>query len=210
MEVLPTMFDASDVSTPGHYKPSQTALLLLDFHIMFVQKVGGSKARAALEVAARVRTWAKSQGIPVIHCLLDLNKTPFSTCKSATRLYDLIAAMNANGGEESTELLQDYGNDVTFTRRMGHVSALKSPGLEDYLQEKGIKSLFLAGLSTSGCVGRTALSASDAEYVVTVISDGCADSKQEAHDMFLQALGRRGYVATFAEVQEGYRKAREI
>jgi nicotinamidase-related amidase len=65
---------------------------------------------------------------------------------------------------EPQELMEGGDDmDVTFKRRPGYVSALKSPGLEDFLREKGIQSLFLAGLSTSGCVLRTALAAGDAD-----------------------------------------------
>ena len=175
MTTLAAMFDPADASTPGHYGPSQTALLLLDFHSMFVNQLGGLKASAALQVAAKMRTWAKSQGIQVIHGLVDVNATPFPSCKGAERLGGLLASMKSSGGEEPAELLEGGGDDVTFTRRPGYVSALKSPGLDDFLRQKGIKSLVLAGLSTSGCVMRTAVTASDAEYVVSVISDACAD-----------------------------------
>ncbi|KAH8805216.1 Isochorismatase-like protein [Xylogone sp. PMI_703] len=201
MSTLTTMFNQEDPSTPGHYGPSQTALLLLDFHFMFVEKLGGPEAVAALNVAAKMRTWAKSQGIiQVIHCLVDPNSVPFSTCKEASRFADIAAAMRLNGGEEPAELLEDNKEDVTFGRRLGHVSALKSPGLEDFLQDKGIKSLILTGLSTSGCVLRTAMAASDAEYIVTVISDGLHEKLIE------KLLGHRGYVTTAAEFQEYFTK----
>ena len=88
------------------------------------------------------------------------------------------------------------------------MSALKSPGLEDFLQEKGIKSLVLAGLSTSGCVLRTAVAACDAEYVVTVISDGCADPVEGVHELLVgKVLNSRGYVTTAAEFHDGFAKA---
>ena len=208
MATLAATFNAGDKSTPGHYGPSQTALLLLDFHSMFVQKAGGPKAVAALEVAAKMRTWAKSQGIQVIHGLIDINAAPFPTCKDADRLAGLAAAMKSSDDEEPAELLEGGGDDVTFTRRPGYVSALKSPGLDDFLQKKGIKSLVLAGLSTSGCVLRTAVTASDAEYVVSVISDGCADPVEGVHDIVVgKLLNNRGYVTTAAEFQEGFAKA---
>ena len=209
MATLAATFNAADKSTPGHYGPSQTALLLLDFHSMFVQQVGGPKAAPALEVAAKIRTWAKSQGIQVIHCLIDTNSRPFPTCKGAERIAGVIAGMRSSGsGEESAGLLEDSGDDITFIRRLGHVSALRSPGLEDFLQKQGIKSLVLTGLSTSGCVLRTAITASDAEYVATVISDGCADPDEGVHDIMLgKVLNNRGYVTTSAEFQEGFVKA---
>ena len=176
---------------------------------MFVQKAAGPGASAALEVAAKMRAWAKSQGIQVIHALVDLDATPFPTCKDADRLTGVLAAVKSSGGEEAAELLEGGGEDVTFTRNPGHVSALKSPGLDDFLQEKDIKSLVLTGLSTSGCVMRTAVTASDAEYVVSVISDGCADGAEGVHDFMIgEVLNHRGYVTTAAEFQEGFAKAR--
>lgn len=208
METPPTIFDAADATTPGYYSASQSALLLLDFHSKFVNNAGGPHGPAALKVAANLRTWAKSQGMPVIHCLIDLHKPTFPTCKDRARASSVIDAMRAEGGEEPADLLEDYGNDVTFTRRVGHISALKSPGLQEYLQEKGIKSLFLTGLSTSRCVTWTMAAAIDAEYVVTIVSDGVADSKPEVHDMVLRVIAARGYVATAAGIQEGYEKAR--
>lgn len=208
MATLAATFNAADKSTPGHYGPSQTALLLLDFHSMFVQKAGGPKAHAALEVAAKMRAWAKSQGIQVIHGLIDINAAPFPTCKDAGRLAGVVAAMKSSGGEEPAELLEGGGGDVTFTRKPGYVSAFKSPGLDDFLQKRGIKSLVLTGLSTSGCVLRTAITATDAEYVVTVISGGCADPVEGMHDMIVgRVLNNRGYVTTAAEFQEGFAKA---
>ena len=209
MATLAAMFNAADRSTPGYYKPSETALLLLDFHSMFIQRIGGSSASVFLQVTAQMRTWAHSQGIQVIHALVDVNATPYPTCKDADKFASIAAAMKASGGgAEPAELLGQDNDDVTFVRRPGYVSALKSPGLDDFLQKRGIRSLVLTGLSTSGCVLRTAIMASDAEYVVSVISDGCADPVVGVHDMMVgKILNNRGYVFTAAEFQEGFAKA---
>lgn len=209
MATLAATFNAGDQTTPGYYGTSQTALLLLDFHSMIIEKAGGPQAPAALQTAAGLRTWAKSQGIKVIHCLIDPNLAPFPTCKGSERLTNIVGAMKSGGGDEPDELLEG-GADITFTRRPGHVSALKSPGLKDFLHEKGIKSLVLTGLSTSGCVMRTAIASTDEEFVVTVISDGCADAGQDVHDMILgKVLNNRGFVTTAAQFQEGFAKAHQ-
>ena len=199
------MFDTTNQAAPGYYGPSQTALLLLDFHSLFVQHAGGPSAPAALSVAAEMRAWAKAKGIRVIHCLIDIHATPFETCKDATRFVEVAKTMKTSGGEEPCELLANKGNDLTFTRRPGYVSALKSEGLDEFLQNNGIKSLILTGLSTSGCVARTALAANDAEYVVSVLSDGCADREQGIHDLLLgKMLNNRGYVVSASEFRKGY------
>jgi nicotinamidase-related amidase len=204
------MFDTSDATAPGYYMPSQTALLLLDFHQMFVEKAAGPKGPAALQTAADLRTWAKSHGIQVIHCLIDVHGTPYPTCKGAARVGGIVTAMAKDGGDEPKELTKDSDDDErTYKRRPGHVSALESPGLEEYLQSQGVKSLILAGLSTSGCVLRTALAACDAEYVVTVFSDGCADGGEGLHDLALKIVESRGYVTTAVEFRDSYGKAKD-
>lgn len=210
MATLAATFNAADKSAPGHYGPSQTALILLDFHSLVVYKAAGPKGPEALEVVAKMRTWAKSQGIQVIHGLVNINLTPFETCKDAERFTgQIIAALQSSSNAEEPAVLFEggAGDDVTFMRRPGYISALKSPGLGEFLQKKGIKSLILTGLSTSGVVLRTALAATDEEYVVTVLSDGCADPVQDVHDFLVASIfPQRGYVTTATEFQEGFSK----
>ncbi|KAJ4349691.1 uncharacterized protein N0V89_008308 [Didymosphaeria variabile] len=197
----------TDPTMPSHYTSSQTAFLLLDFHSMFVEGVANSKGHDALSVAADTKSWAKSKGMQVIHCLIDADKTPFSTCKNKQRLASMIGAFQSGGGDEPASLLEDSDGEVTYLRRGGYVSALKSPGLVEYLRVKGITSLVLTGLSTSGCVLRTAAAACDEEFVVTVLEDGCADGEQDVHDALVKkVLAGRGYVYTAQAFRDGWEK----
>ncbi|KAG9694565.1 hypothetical protein KCU95_g5648, partial [Aureobasidium melanogenum] len=200
------LFDSHDSSNPAYYSPSQTALLLLDFHNIVVEKFGGPAAPAALDTAARLRTWAKSCGIVVIHALIDTNASPPPTAKGAERLTRIVATMKDRDGEEAPVLLKDTGSsDHTFRRTPGYISALKSPGLLDFLRRSGIKSLVLAGLSTSGCLLRTAIPATEEDFVVTVVSDGCADPVDGSHDFLIEKiLPSRAHVLTASQLVDGY------
>ena len=194
----------ADPADPGFYPPSQTALLLLDFHKMFLQHAR-TTANSAVARAAEMRKWATSHGIFVIHALINTSKQPLGTCKDANRYNTIVAAMVSSGTSDEPTSLTDGADagKLTFTRRPGHISALKSPGLMEFLYEKGIKSLILTGMSTSGCVLRTALQATDEEFVVTVVRDGCADADGELHEVLLgKLLSWRGYVMNAAEVRD--------
>ncbi|THW01897.1 Isochorismatase hydrolase [Aureobasidium pullulans] len=196
----------ADPADSGFYPPSQTALLLLDFHEMFLQHAGPS-AVTAVATAAKMRRWATQRGILVIHALIDTSKLAFSSCKDANRYNTIVAAMVSSGTSDEPTSLTDGADagELTFTRRPGRISALKSPGLLNFLQERGIASLILTGLSTSGCVLRTAVQATDAEFVVTVVRDGCADADEELHKILMEkVLTSRGYVMNAAEIQEMY------
>lgn len=194
-----------DETMPSHYPASHTALLLLDFHTAFLSHMPEDKALAALSAASTTRKWAKTQNIQVIHCLIDPTLPPFPTCKDKHRIASIVEAFASGGAEEPAVLREGTEDDKTFLRRGGYVSALKSPGLVDFLRERGIVSLVLAGLSTSGCVLRTAVAASDEEFVVSVLEDGCADGKGEVHAVLVgEVLPGRGYVYTCKAFREGW------
>jgi nicotinamidase-related amidase len=201
-----TPFDKTPLGAPGHYGPRQTALLLLDYSQIIIDHVG-AEAHSAVKVATTMRDWAKTHNIQVIHCLIDFNNAPpLPTYKEPTRLHNLIAHVKTSGGgEEPAGLLEGAADDKTFYRRLGNISALHSADVKDYLRGKGIGSLVMMGLSTSGCVLRTSFEAAEKGFVVTVVADGCADPDQEVHDFLLgKMLQRTAFVMTAAEWLEGY------
>jgi len=205
-EPFPNYLDP-EPSTPAAYGPSETALLLLDFHVGIIKRFPGDTALSAVHITAQLRHWARAYGIIVIHASVDAAQSPAPTTKGAERLSSVVADMVASGGvAEPAELVERYDEqDLTFTRAPGVVSALKSPGLMDCLESRGIKSLVLCGLSTSGAVLRTAMPATDAGFVVTVVRDGCADPDREVHEMVMgKLLPARAWVVTHDQWRKGY------
>ncbi|KAF2215730.1 hypothetical protein CERZMDRAFT_94126 [Cercospora zeae-maydis SCOH1-5] len=200
-----SLFNASDISSPGYYAPAKTALLLADFHSYIIDNAVGANGTAAAANAAALRTWAKSRGIAVVHSLLDLHAAPFATCKNAAGIEAVVQTMTSTGSGTEPAELTSGSPDTTFTRQPGTVSAFLAPGLEQYLRTLNIASILLTGLSTSGTVLRTAASATDAQFVVTTISDACADPDAAVQDVLVnQVLGASGYVATTAQFRAGY------
>ncbi|KAH6991822.1 Isochorismatase-like protein [Fusarium venenatum] len=193
----------TDASSPYAYQPSETALLLLDWYSLFVERAAVPNAAAARDVTVQLRKWAKSQGITVIHCLIDANSTLIPVIKDVERIQGLLEIMKTLTNPEPTELQDE--SEVYFQRDPAHISALKSPGLLEHLKENGIKSLVLTGLTTSGCVLRTAITATDAEFATTVISDACADADEERHRVILDKIvPMRGHVQSRADFQHNF------
>ena len=58
-----------------------------------------------------------------------------------------------------------------------------STDLHERLQARGIDTLVLAGISTSGVVLSTVRDAHDRDYRVIVLADLCADSDPEVHEV---------------------------
>ncbi|KAK4909485.1 hypothetical protein LTR66_017488 [Elasticomyces elasticus] len=194
--------DPTSPASPSHYPPSQTMLLFLDYHSLFVTQLG-SPGTSAVTQARKLATWARSiPDLHIGHALIDPKLDSFPTCKGQDRLNAVKQMLNDDsaGWNEPEGIRSDTDTEVVYLRRGGYVSATKSIGLPDKLAELGVKHLILCGLSTSGCVVRTACAATDAEFVVTVVEDACGDRDQNRHDVCLQMLGNRCWVMTAEQV----------
>jgi nicotinamidase-related amidase len=85
--------------------------------------------------------------------------------------------------------------------RKVRVGALSTTDLDQQLRERGITSLVLAGISTSGVVLSTVIDAADRDYQLYVLSDGLADSDAEVHDVLIRKVfPKRARVIDTAEL----------
>lgn len=60
--------------------------------------------------------------------------------------------------------------------------------LHEQLSDRGIDTLVLAGISTSGVVLSTVIDAADRDYRVLVLSDGVADPDAETHRVLVEKV----------------------
>ena len=85
--------------------------------------------------------------------------------------------------------------------RKTRVGAFSTTDLHDRLQDLGVDTIVLAGISTSGVVLSTVIEAHDLDYRVLVLADGCADTDLEVHTFLLERIfPRRAAVITLAEL----------
>ena len=203
---MAAIFDASNPASPLAYPASQTALLLMDFQGMIVAR-GGDAGKEALGKAKVMRDWALARNIMVLHSVVDVQAKPPATCKGFERISQFLAtaAADPNASEEPEKIaFSQRDHEYIALKHPGHHSALKSKGAMEILSEHGIKSLILCGLSTSGCVLRTAMPAADEGFIVSVIEDACMDPVPGLHDTLMKnVLPSRAHVATAEEfIQE--------
>ncbi|KAL6405275.1 Isochorismatase hydrolase [Ilyonectria robusta] len=186
-------------SNPAAYSPSETAVLLLDYHTKFhdfiqpTDRVGGM-----ISTAEDLVTWARESGLLIIHCLLDVwNQRPPNNTRANDR-WDWVAAMvqgDPKSFREHDAIAPPFGttdgntyNELTFIRRPGQVSALHSTGLREVLATRNIKHLVLGGMSTGGCVFATARSAVDEGFVASIVEAGCADPSEAKHKYMFESV----------------------
>lgn len=99
----------------------------------------------------------------------------------------MFAAISAAGflvdGSPETQIppaIAPRAADRVFTKV--RVSAFSSTELTPFLDERGIDTLLLAGVQTSGVVLSTVRDAADRDYRLLVLEDCCADPDAGVHE----------------------------
>ena len=146
----------------------------------------GTAGATAVTTAADMRAWAASHGVTTIHSIMDFTSPPAATSKIAARWPQMAGMVSAQPalGEEVAQIA--HPDDLTVKRTGGLISVLTSPALREALTAKGIKSLIVCGLTSSGVVLSTSRAAYDEGYVVTVGEDACADRTESVHEVVMR------------------------
>ena len=72
--------------------------------------------------------------------------------------------------------------------RKTRVGAFSTTDLAEQLDSRGIDTLFLSGISTSGVVLSTLRDAADRDYRLFVLADVCADPAPDVHAMLVEKV----------------------
>lgn len=165
------------------------ALLLMDFEPAILASVGGDDA-PALANAVTAADAARQAGIDVIFVRVAF-RPGFPEVNPNNKA---IAAATGRAGEalyESAPTTQIHAKlaprddePVIVKRRFGAFAS----DLAEVLRGKGVDSLVLGGVSTSGVVLSTLRPAADLDFELTVLSDACADRDEEAHSVLLNKI----------------------
>jgi nicotinamidase-related amidase len=86
--------------------------------------------------------------------------------------------------------------------RKTRVGAMSTTDLDRQLRDRGIDTLVLAGISTSGVVLSTVIEAADRDYRLYVLSDGTEDPDEQTRDVLLgKVFPRRAQVIDTAALR---------
>ena len=72
--------------------------------------------------------------------------------------------------------------------RKTRVGAFHGTDLDGRLRERGIDTVVLAGVQTSGVVLTAVREAADRDYRILVVADACADPDRDLHDLLLRRV----------------------
>lgn len=181
--------------------PVRTALLSMDFQNGAVARAPDSEALLARQAAALAA--ARNAGLTVAHVRVALADGEAPAGQMAKRITaEMIQQFHADSPATQIHdaVVPADGEIVVRKVRVGPFS---TTDLHEQLQTKGIETLILTGISTSGVVLSAVRDAYDKDYELIVISDLVADPDPETHALLIEKVfSRQADVITAAELEE--------
>ncbi len=183
--------------------PRRSALLVMDYQQAIVGMVENSDALVAraAEAIALVRSRGGHVGyVRVAFTPADLENIPPTSRMGARIASGPEAFMDDSPTTQIDDRVAPQDGDIIV--RKTRVGAFSTTDLTDQLAQRGVDTLILAGISTSGVVLSTVRDASDRDYALYVLSDATADREQPVHDCLInEVFPRQADVITVAELE---------
>lgn len=148
---------------------------------------------AFLAALVRAREAARAAGLTVGYVRVALTPEEAAAIPSRSRFADAGPRLDAAAPHTQLDprIAPADGEIVVRKKRVG---AFSTTDLHEQLAARGVDTLVLAGVSTSGVVLSTVRDASDRDYRLVVLEDGCWDSDPEVHRVLIEKVFARGGV----------------
>jgi nicotinamidase-related amidase len=165
-----------------------TAVLIMDYQNDIVHTIAAHQPQL-LERAAAVLSGARLAGVPVIYVVVRFRPGYPEVSDRNMIFRGLKAAGRLGEGSPGAEIhaqMAPQPTEVIVTKR--RVGAFAMTDLESVLRAHEVTCLVLLGIATSGVVLSTVQWAADADYVLIVLEDCCADADEEVHRVLMHKV----------------------
>jgi nicotinamidase-related amidase len=158
-----------------------------------------------LNSAGEALAMARSAGMAVGYVRVAFTEADYAAIPASNISFTrAIATQNMDADAPHTQIHEAVApkpGDVVV--RKTRVGAFSTTDLEAQLAERGIDTLLLAGISTSGVVLSTVRWAADRDYRLYVLEDACADADAEVHRVLMgKVFPRQAFVIGVADLPE--------
>lgn len=192
-------------STLPAIDPSRTALLVMDYQAGILGRL--SEAEDLLARAADAIAVVRSHGGQIGYVRVGFDDADYDVLPGHNRMAAAVAAAGraALHSDSPATAVHDAvapepGDIVVRKTRVG---AFSTTDLDEQLRDRGITTVVLAGLSTSGVVLSTVRDAADRDYRVVVLADACADPEPGVHEFLTEKIfPRQADVITIAGLSD--------
>jgi len=188
--------DGFDAGFAGTLRPGRRpAVLAIDMMRAYFEQASPLclPSRDCLASGARVLSAARASGVPVIH-----TRVQFAPDGSDGGVFvrKVRALEQLYGGGPLSELMPEVApveGELVITKQ--YASAFFGTSLASTLVARGIDTVVLVGVSTSGCIRATGVDAVQHGFIPLVVRDAVGDRTSQTHDANLFDLQ-----AKYAEV----------
>jgi nicotinamidase-related amidase len=183
--------------------PSRTALLVMDYQRGVLDRLPESDT--PLDAAARAIEMVRRAGGLIAYVRVAFDDADFDAIPETSRMGQRVAAAGRSFHIDSPatrihdRIAPEPGDLVVRKTRVG---AFSTTDLDAQLRDRGVDTLILAGVATSGVVLSTVRDASDRDYVLFVLADATADSEADVHNFLVtRILPRQAEVITTDDLE---------
>ena len=180
------------------------ALVVMDYQIAWLQTLTDSEV--VISQAAEAIAVARANGLQVAYCRVAFTPADYGAVPAGNIIFTQLAGKPGALDEDAPEMAIDSrvapepGDKVVRKTRVG---VFASTDLDAWLRARGIDTLILAGISTSGVVLSTVCDGADRDYRLIVLADACADTDPEIQDVLMtKVFPQRAHVVTVAVLPE--------
>jgi nicotinamidase-related amidase len=179
----------------------RTALLVMDVQSEIVAMFGAAVETAVARTADVVAAARKAR-LPIIYVAVGF-RPGHPEMSPRNQSYALIAQgarfVLGAAGPDIAPAVRPAADDIVVVKH--RTSAFAGTDLEMILRAKGLDTLILTGIATSGVVLSTVRHGADADYRLVVVKDACADRDEEVHRVLTEKVfPRQATVVTAAEL----------
>jgi nicotinamidase-related amidase len=174
--------------TPLTIDPKRTALLAMDFQNGVVGSAPDPDALIERLTSAIADT--RAAGGTIGYVRVAFTEDDWAAVPETNTAFSQLAKAKGMHHEDTAaqidqRIAPENGDIVVRKTRIGGMS---TTDLHQQLTERGIDTLVLTGISTSGVVMSTLVEAVDRDYRVIVLADGVADQRADVHDILLDTV----------------------
>lgn len=186
---------------PAPLDAASTALLVMDYQNGILERVDGA---ALLAGATETIAWIRDRGGTVGYVRVGFADGEAPSGTMGQRIGRDVAATMFHADAPATQIHEDIApQEGDILVRKTRVGPFGTTDLDQQLRAKGIDTLILAGISTSGVVLSAVRDGHDRDYRLLVLSDLCADPEGDVHTFLLERIfPRQAEVITSAELPE--------
>ncbi|MEU1232305.1 cysteine hydrolase [Streptomyces sp. NPDC005828] len=179
------------MNTAPALDPTHTALLVMDYQPAILAVVPeGDDRNALLGCVEGAIADVRANGGTIAYVRVGFTEADWDAIPASNKSFAPLAQHRVIHHKDPAAAIHERlaPQDGDIVVRKIRYGGMSTTDLDQQLRGRGITTLVVSGISTSGVVLSTVTDAADRDYQLYVLSDGVADPDTEVHNILLHRL----------------------